>query len=73
MNSLRLTCACCGEPAPALKQWWNRDTGYGCCTRCFYDIALQEGMKYARECYGKPGVHHTLDPYFQRRLEGIQP
>jgi len=31
---IHLTCACCGGPAPALKQWWNRDTGYGLCGTC---------------------------------------
>lgn len=30
-----LSCCCCGSrPAPALRQWWNRDNGYGMCGNC---------------------------------------
>ena len=29
-----LACSCCGAYAPALKQWHNRDTGYGLCPKC---------------------------------------
>lgn len=68
---LRLICACCGEEVPALKQWWNRDTGYGCCWVCFRQIATDEDMECAIECYGKPGIHHTLDDYLQRQLEPL--
>jgi hypothetical protein len=57
---IQLICACCGEPAPALKQWWNRDTGYGCCTRCFEEIRAEHGEAYAVECYGRPGTHHSI-------------
>lgn len=29
-----MRCCCCGASAGRWQQWWNRDTGYGVCTRC---------------------------------------
>lgn len=55
-----LRCACCGGNAPAKKQWWNRDTGYGVCARCFEWIAKREGREQAEFSYGKPGIHHSI-------------
>lgn len=55
----RLECCCCGGVAPALAQWWNRDTGYGLCGRCARMI--QARADYNAEeftsCYGIEGVH----------------
>ena len=41
-----LTCACCGERARG-RQWWNRDTGYGVCSRCFRASFLRDGREEA--------------------------
>jgi len=57
---LHLECCCCGQPAPAFKQWWNRDTGYGICANCFRRITTKEGCVEALHRYGHPGVHHSL-------------
>jgi len=56
----RLICACCGSVALALKHWWNRDKGYGCCPDCFVNAVEEDGMEAAIESYGKPGIHHTI-------------
>lgn len=56
-----LSCACCGQAAPALKQWWNRDTGYGACSECFNRMKEKEGLEQAIENYGQPGIHHSYD------------
>ena len=57
---ITLECCCCGQPAPAFKQWWNRDTGYGICATCFRRITTKEGCVEALHRYGHPGVHHSL-------------
>ena len=57
---LHLECCCCGQPAPAFKQWWNRDTGYGICATCYRRITAKEGCVEALQRYGHPGVHHSL-------------
>lgn len=57
-----LTCACCGGDAPANKQFWNQDTGYGLCPRCALEMTEQEGAQYMRDTYGIAEVHYTLDP-----------
>ena len=55
----RLTCCVCGGAAPARKQWWNRDTGFGLCGKCAAwlktrrDYNEEEFTSY----YGEPGVH----------------
>ncbi len=54
-----LQCACCGETTKG-RQWWNRDTGWGVCPKCFQWIASKEGQEEAERSYGKPGVHHSL-------------
>ena len=61
MKTRNLICACCGGNAPAYKQWFNQDTGYGVCARCFNEfIVPKEGPEEAIRCYGKPGIHHSL-------------
>ena len=57
---LRLQCCSCGEPAPAFKQWWNRDTGFGICAKCFLKWTARDGLEDALQCCGRPGVHHSL-------------
>lgn len=59
----QLECACCGGPAPALRQWWNQDTGYGLCARCGDWILGREpgGLVYVEQAYGKRGVHWDPD------------
>lgn len=64
-----LICACCGGEAPSRKQWFNQDTGYGICARCFTrDVEHEknvlgntDALKCALKCYGRPGVHHSVD------------
>lgn len=55
-----LICCCCGGVAPG-RQWWNRDTGYGICPRCFKLWVEKLGAEEAIRCCGQPGVHHSLD------------
>ena len=57
---ITLECCCCGQPAPAFKQWWNRDTGYGICATCYRRITAKEGCVEALHRYGHSGVHHSL-------------
>lgn len=54
-----LCCAVCGCPSKG-RQWWNRDTGYGVCRKCYLEEVERNGEEYARQCYGYPGVHHSL-------------
>ncbi len=55
---LNLICACCGNTAPALKQWWNRDTGFGVCGRCVaWQLARGEKPETIKDHYGESGVH----------------
>ncbi len=56
-----LICACCAGHAPARRQWWNRDTGYGVCPRCFQAAVARDGEAEAIRTYGKPGVHHSVN------------
>jgi hypothetical protein len=56
-----LSCCCCGKAAPALKQWWNRDTGYGACPDCFNSMEKREGLEQAIENYGHKGIHHSIE------------
>ncbi len=57
---MHLICAECGEEAPAFHQWPNRDTGYGCCPRCFLRVEEREGRGDAIFLYGYPEIHHSL-------------
>lgn len=49
----RMTCCCCGRFAGRFHQWWNRDTGYGCCRPC----ALKYPNDHTEECIGREGIH----------------
>lgn len=55
-----LDCCVCAMPAPALRQWSNRDIGYGVCSVCFAEAIEREGLERALELYGVPGVHHSV-------------
>jgi hypothetical protein len=61
MRILNLRCACCGGCAPALKQWFNQDKGYGLCKRCAEWITEKEGADYVKRCYGEAGTHHSIE------------
>lgn len=54
-----LECCCCGGSAPALKQWWNRDTGYGLCGKCAIYIKGRSDYdpNEFTQCYGEQGIH----------------
>lgn len=54
----QLECCCCGGPAPALQQWWNRDTGYGMCGKCI-TYCRSNGMTEAEieQHYGREGIN----------------
>ena len=58
---LPLECCCCGQPAPAFTQWWNRDTGYGICAACFRRcLKTETNHEEVLRRYGRPGVHHSI-------------
>lgn len=54
-------CAVCGRNAPSRRQWWNQDTGYSVCPRCFAAEVKRSGQTNAEWCYGKPGLHHSIE------------
>lgn len=58
---MNLICACCSGYAPSRAQWWNQDTGYGVCARCFAWVSAKEGYQQACQHYGYPGQHHSLN------------
>ena len=57
---MKLICAVCGQFAPG-KQWWNQDTGFGICPRCFQEVSQKEGKESAEQSYGKVGTHHSTE------------
>lgn len=65
---MTLICACCGGQAPARKQWFNQDKGYGICARCFTRVVKHErtvlgnpeAEASAIRSYGRAGEHHSL-------------
>lgn len=63
-KTINRICACCGESAPSCGQWWNRDTGYGVCPRCFVASLNREGWEESIRLYGKPGIHHSIGNTF---------
>lgn len=54
----RLTCCVCGATTRG-RQWWNRDSGFGVCRRCFAQEAAKD-LAEARRLYGEAGVHHSI-------------
>jgi hypothetical protein len=56
-----LTCGCCGERAPALKQHWNQDTGFGLCPRCVpYILDNPRAGNEELKGYGTPGLNFAV-------------
>ena len=54
---ITLTCSCCDGPAIG-RQWWNRDTGCGLCSKCADWIATRETPEYMQFAYGIEGIHY---------------
>lgn len=56
---MNLTCCVCGDNAPAKKQWYNRDRGFGLCARCADWLkrrADYDPVEFTSN-YGQEGVH----------------
>ncbi len=61
-----LTCCCCGA-ATRGRQWWNRDTGYGLCSKCAAWIVTHRpfghepiNAEQMHQNYGVPGLHYNI-------------
>jgi len=56
---MTLTCCVCGAGAKAVKQWWNRDRGYGLCGACAAWLKSRPDYNQAEfdSYYGVEGVH----------------
>lgn len=56
---MRLTCCVCGALAPARRQWWNRDHGFGLCGRCAAWLKTRKDYdpEEFTSCYGHEGIH----------------
>ena len=50
-----LECSCCGTHTLG-RQWWNQDTGYGICTKCWRRFYKNEGTSI----FGERGVHFAI-------------
>lgn len=57
---IRLSCSCCGRYTLG-RQWFNRDKGYGLCTRCIEFCKRGETDASFRSMYGDRGVHYDLE------------
>lgn len=64
------TCCICGSGTKG-KQWWNRDTGYGCCEQCIVEELARNSEELVTDYYGKPGVHHSTPPYPTQYRDGL--
>ncbi len=62
MKTITLICCCCGGEAPALEQWWNRDTGYGLCGACAARIQASGKEPEFELTYGVEGKHWFAIP-----------
>lgn len=54
-----LECCVCGSEARG-RQWYNRDKGYGICTKCVEWASKRESPEEMQEYYGTPNVHYFL-------------
>lgn len=54
-----LTCCCCGESTKG-RQWWNRDTGSGLCSKCSTWAKHDSYGLDFHDYYGVRGVHFDL-------------
>jgi hypothetical protein len=64
VKTFNLDCACCDQPAPSHKQWFNQDDGYGLCLSCAIYIEKKEGRNEVRQSFGVPGINHSLTTLF---------
>ena len=55
----RLRCCVCDGLALAVKQWWNRDKGFGLCGACARKLKAQRDYdaQEFESYYGLEGVH----------------
>lgn len=70
---MTLQCCCCGGNAPAVKQWFNRDHGYGICHRCFLEDSNKIGPALTQSYYGIAGVHHSIPQADHPSCDGAGP
>ena len=62
-----MECAVCGEATKG-RQWWNRDTGYGVCSKCIKWLREtkkstgkpRESEEQIRDYYGMEGIHFNV-------------
>jgi hypothetical protein len=61
---MRLSCCVCGSLALAVKQWWNRDRGFGLCGDCAASLKRRPDYdaEEFRDYYGDEGVHWIALP-----------
>ena len=59
-RSCHLRCCCCGGEAIG-RQWYNRDKGFGICSRCVAWVASSgTSAREIRAHYGVAGVHYNV-------------
>lgn len=58
MTKRSLECAVCGCGAGKWHQHYNRDTGYGVCTRCVAEEAGRYTSDQLESLYGKPNINY---------------
>lgn len=54
----RLTCCVCGQDAGIHEQHWNRDTGFGICSRCVNEEMKCMTAEEIKSCYGVKGINY---------------
>lgn len=54
-----LVCCTCGDRAPAKRQWYNRDHGFGLCGRCATWLKTRRDYDPGefQQTYGHEGIH----------------
>ena len=57
----RLECCVCGQDAGNHFQHWNRDTGYGVCSRCVKDEMKRMTPDEIRQSYGEKGLNYETE------------
>jgi hypothetical protein len=57
-----MTCCVCGSAAGRWAQHWNRDTGFGICSKCVeWQRDRGTSQEEMKSLYGEPGVNYS-DP-----------